>query len=88
MIWVKGIKGLVTVGEKYIVAAMGLKSVEMFFDLLVFINIIILALEGFYDSRAFTYLNNIITFLLVSELFMKMVSHSISNRNPNTIFLK
>jgi len=48
VIWVKGISGLIKVGEKYIIMAMGLKSVEMFFDLSVFVNIIILALEGFF----------------------------------------
>ena len=81
IIWVNGITGLLMVGEKYIIIALNLKIVEVFFDLSIFINIIILALEGFFTSDAFLYLNNLITFLLVAELFMKIVS----SRGTNSI---
>ena len=87
VIWVKGFKGLFLVGEKYIILAMNLKLVEVFFDLSIFINIIILALEGFFTSDAFSYLNNIITFLLVGELGMKIISYRASNINIIFLYL-
>jgi hypothetical protein len=48
-----GISGFFTVAKKYVIKLMRMRYVEIFFDLSVFINILIFALEGFFENKAF-----------------------------------
>lgn len=73
-IWLTGYSGLWTVCKKYLVQALRTPSLLMFFDICIFVNILFLSLTGILSERIIWPINNIITILLLIELFMKIIT--------------
>jgi hypothetical protein len=69
-----GAQGLMQVFNKYVVRALRTTELEIFFDLCVLVNVVFLALNGLIDDTLINLVNSVVTFTLLIELGMKLVS--------------
>jgi hypothetical protein len=78
-IWLLGFRGYITVGRKHIYYWLNHRLTKLFFDGVVCINMVFLALDGIVSEAIISKVSDVITVVLLAEILLKIFAF-----NPST----